>query len=31
MKWSYWISLYIRTHCVARGFLGHVHWDAARQ
>jgi len=19
MKWSYWISLYIRTHCVARG------------
>ncbi len=19
MKWSYWIELYIRTHCVARG------------
>jgi site-specific recombinase XerD len=19
MKWAYWISLYIRTHCVARG------------
>ena len=19
MKWSYWISLYTRTHCVARG------------
>ena len=19
MKWSFWIELYIRTHCVARG------------
>ncbi len=19
MKWSYWLALYLRTHCVARG------------
>jgi integrase/recombinase XerD len=31
MKWSYWISLYIRTHCVARGLrpLTLVAYEAA--
>ena len=31
MKWSYWISLYIRTHCVARGLrpLTLVAYDGA--
>jgi site-specific recombinase XerD len=34
MKWSYWISLYIRTHCVARGLRPQTlaaYEDALRQ
>jgi integrase/recombinase XerD len=34
MKWSYWISLYIRTHCVARGLRPltlAAYEDALRQ
>ncbi len=34
MKWSYWISLYVRTHCVARGLRPltlAAYEDALRQ